>query len=125
MNEIVGQTPKPGASVEDGDEPRSGFSIVMTPTWSNSLRLASTCYSVPEIINPVFAKTSPKRSFSVTEYERFGLVFTKTRVYKFGHRMMIKLTSAIRSTFEIMFPLLVHVCWHMHWGSSSNPGRDL
>jgi hypothetical protein len=40
---------------------------------------------VPEIIDPVFAKTSPKRSFSITEYERFGLVFTKTRVYKFGH----------------------------------------
>ena len=42
--------------------------------------------SVPEIIDTVFAKTSPKRSFSMTEYERFGLVFTKTRVYKFGHR---------------------------------------
>jgi hypothetical protein len=23
----------------------------------------------------------------MTEYERFGLVFTKTRVYKFGHRV--------------------------------------
>ncbi len=34
---------------------------------------------VPEIIDPVFTKTSPKRSFSMTEYERFGLVFTKTR----------------------------------------------
>ncbi len=40
---------------------------------------------MPEIIETVFAKTSPKRSFSMTEYERFGLVFTKTRVYKFGH----------------------------------------
>ncbi len=39
---------------------------------------------VPEIIDIVFAKTSPKRSFSMTEYERFGLVFMKTRVYKFG-----------------------------------------
>jgi hypothetical protein len=39
---------------------------------------------VPEIIDQVFAKTSPKRSFSMTEYERFGPVFTKTRVYKFG-----------------------------------------
>ncbi len=35
--------------------------------------------------NTVFAKTSPKRSFSMTEYERLGLVFTKTRVYKVGH----------------------------------------
>jgi hypothetical protein len=40
---------------------------------------------VPEIIDPVFDKTSPKRSFSMTDYERFGLVFTKTRVYKFVH----------------------------------------
>ncbi len=41
---------------------------------------------MPEIIDTVFAKTSPIRSFSMTEYERFGLVFTKTRVYKFGHK---------------------------------------
>jgi len=40
---------------------------------------------MPKIIDPVFAKTSPKRSFSMTEYARFGLVFTKTPVYKFGH----------------------------------------
>jgi hypothetical protein len=40
---------------------------------------------MPEIIDPVFAKTSPKRSFSMSEYELFGLVFTKTLVYKFGH----------------------------------------
>ncbi len=33
---------------------------------------------VPEFIDPVFAKTTPKRSFSVIENERFGLVFAKT-----------------------------------------------
>jgi hypothetical protein len=33
---------------------------------------------MPEIIDTVIAKTSPKRSFSMTEYERFGLVFAKT-----------------------------------------------
>ncbi len=33
---------------------------------------------VPEFVDPVFAKTSPKRSFSLIEYERLGLVFTKT-----------------------------------------------
>jgi hypothetical protein len=33
---------------------------------------------VPEILDPVFAKTSPKRSFRMTENERFGLVFVKT-----------------------------------------------
>ncbi len=34
--------------------------------------------TVPEFKDPVFAKTSPKRSFSMTENERFGLVFRKT-----------------------------------------------
>ncbi len=34
--------------------------------------------AVPEIIDPVFAKTSPKRSFCMTENERVGLVFVKT-----------------------------------------------
>ncbi len=33
---------------------------------------------VPEFIEPVFTKTSPKRSFSVIQNERFGLVFAKT-----------------------------------------------
>jgi hypothetical protein len=32
---------------------------------------------VPEFIDPVFAKTSPKRSFTVIKNERFGLVFAK------------------------------------------------
>jgi hypothetical protein len=34
--------------------------------------------TVPEFIDPVFAKTSPKRSFSVIENERFLLVFANT-----------------------------------------------
>ena len=33
---------------------------------------------MPELIDPVFAKTSPKRSFCMSENERFGLVFVKT-----------------------------------------------
>ncbi len=33
---------------------------------------------VTECIDPVFAKTSLKRSFSMTENERLGLVFAKT-----------------------------------------------
>ncbi len=32
---------------------------------------------VPEFIDPAFTKTSPKRSFSVIQNERFGLVFAK------------------------------------------------
>ncbi len=37
-----------------------------------------TYIPVPEFIDPVFVKTSPKRSFSVIQNERFGLVFEKT-----------------------------------------------
>jgi hypothetical protein len=33
---------------------------------------------VPEFIDPVFTKTSQKRSFTVIENERFGLVLAKT-----------------------------------------------
>jgi hypothetical protein len=41
---------------------------------------------VPEFIDPVFAKTSTKRSFSVIENERFWAYFRENGVYKFGHR---------------------------------------
>jgi hypothetical protein len=41
------------------------------------LKVASQI-SVPESLYPVFAKASPKRSFSLIENERFGLVFAKT-----------------------------------------------
>ncbi len=33
---------------------------------------------VPEFIDPVFAKTSPKRSLSMSDNVHFGLVFAKT-----------------------------------------------
>jgi hypothetical protein len=39
---------------------------------------------VPEFIDPLFAKASPKRSFSMTENDRFGLVFAKTGSIKSG-----------------------------------------
>ncbi len=44
--------------------------------------------SVPEFIDPVFAKTSPKRWFSMTENEHFGLVFMTTGSINSGTRMM-------------------------------------
>ncbi len=43
------------------------------PVWTST---------VPEFIDPVFTKTSPKRSFSMNENERFGLVFAKTGFIK-------------------------------------------
>jgi hypothetical protein len=60
---------------------------------------------VAEIIDTVFAKTSPKRSFSMTEYEHFGLVFTKTRVYKFGHRFPAFQTGLHLSRYVSLQPL--------------------
>jgi hypothetical protein len=46
---------------------------------------------VPEIIDPVFTKTSPKRSFCITENERFGLVFTKTGSVNSGTEVVASL----------------------------------
>ncbi len=43
-----------------------------------------TFTSVPEIIDPVFAKTSQNARFLLSENERFGLVFVKTGSIKSG-----------------------------------------
>jgi len=51
---------------------------------------------VPEIIDPVFAKTSRKRSILITENERLGLVFGKYWVYKFGRRPRIHRTDKMK-----------------------------
>ncbi len=59
--------------------------------------------SVPEFIDPVFAKTSPKRSFSVIQNERFGLVFAKTG-------------SIISGTGDkATVPIYVSVFTNVHW----------
>jgi hypothetical protein len=43
---------------------------------------------VTEIIDPVFAKTRPKRSFCITKNERFGLVFVKTGSINSGRGLL-------------------------------------
>jgi hypothetical protein len=45
---------------------------------------------VPEIIDPVFAKTSPKRSFCMTENDRIGLVFVKTGSINSGTGLLFR-----------------------------------
>jgi len=53
-------------------------------------------FPVPEFIDPAFANTSPKRSFSMTENECFGLVFTKAGSINSGTgvcRKIIKRTT--------------------------------
>jgi hypothetical protein len=44
-----------------------------------------TSSTVPEIIDPVFAKTSQNARFLLSENERFGACFRENWVYKFGH----------------------------------------
>jgi hypothetical protein len=54
-------------------------------TWKGTLRhqtlnvvYTGVFNTVPEIIDPVFAKTSQNARFLLSENERFGLVFVKT-----------------------------------------------
>jgi hypothetical protein len=49
------------------------LSLLNSNDWSIPLKRP-----VPEIIDPVFAKTSQKARFLLSENERFGLVFVKT-----------------------------------------------
>ncbi len=53
---------------------------------------------------PLYLPLCPKRLFSMTEYERFGLVFTKTLVYKFGHWWCWQI---LRSIYSILLKAIV------------------
>jgi hypothetical protein len=50
---------------------------------------------VPEIIDPVSAKTSSKHSFLMTENEHFGLVFAKTGSINSGTGLEQKLQATV------------------------------
>ncbi len=58
---------------------------------------------VPEIIDPVFVKTSPKCSFSMSEYERVGLVplIVEVRIYSF-------IFASIQTKLVFVFVLVLH-----------------
>jgi hypothetical protein len=45
---------------------------------TKSLYTTALPFSMPEFIDPVFTKTSPKRSFSLNRKRAFWLVFAKT-----------------------------------------------
>ncbi len=80
--------------------------------------------TVPEIIDPVFAKTSQNARFLLSEYERFGLVFTKTRVYEFRHWMAsffsVKNVIIFHGLNAIMFEVLdVIICECIGSGANS------
>ncbi len=54
---------------------------------------------VPEFIDPVFAKTSHKRSFSVIENERFGLVFAKTGSINSGSEPILLISTILTKCY--------------------------
>ncbi len=59
---------------------------------------------MPEIIDPVFAKTSPKRSFCMTENERFGLVFVKTGSINSGIEIFSLMVVIFDPLCELLSP---------------------
>ncbi len=59
----------------------------------------------PIFIDPVLVKTSPKRSFSMTEKERFGIVFVKTRSINSGTGLSRKPHS--QSDYTYRSPLVI------------------
>jgi hypothetical protein len=68
---------------------------------------------VPEIIHPVFAKTSQNARFLLSENERFGLVFVKTGSINSGTgdhseylRILLKLTVVYFSTCYLLCALI-------------------
>ncbi len=60
-----------------------------------------------EFIDPVFAKTIPKRSFSVIQNERFGLVFTKTGSINSGTELTISKKHHWKSNKFAPVPLYI------------------
>ncbi len=60
---------------------------------------------MPEFIDPVFAKISPKQSFSVKENERFGLAFAKTGSMNSGTGDFNRLSIRLRNFAALNEPL--------------------
>jgi len=70
---------------------------------------------MPEFIDPVFAKTSPKRSFSISKNDRFVLVFAKTGSIKSGTKKQPRKFKEIlieKTTFQRSVLLLqIETIW--------------
>jgi hypothetical protein len=65
---------------------------------------------VPEFIDPVFTKTSPKRSFSLNRKRAFWLVFAKTRsiisgigMQLFSGRMWTAHNAYLQNDWELVY----------------------
>ncbi len=64
---------------------------------------------MPEFIDPVFAKTSPKCSFLVIENERFRLVFAKAGSINSGTGVEIQSVMLVFSTELCELRELCHI----------------
>ena len=60
-------------------------------------------YPVPEIIDPVFTKTSQNARFLLSENERFGLVFVKTGSINSGTVILSVLSVYTRTYMYSMY----------------------
>jgi hypothetical protein len=72
--------------------------------WQNYRTFVYFRNPVFEFIDPVFAKTFPKPSFSITENERFGLVFAKTGSINSG-------TGGKTLGSELCVSTRLGICW--------------
>jgi hypothetical protein len=65
---------------------------------------------VPEIIDPVFAKTSQNARFLLSENERFGHVFVKTGSINSGTEVLFALEKGVmRTIFYSVNPVKIYV----------------
>jgi hypothetical protein len=72
---------------------------------------------LPEIVDPVFAKTSQNARFLLSENERFGLVFVKTGSINSGTVLKIKLRFAV--SVSICFKCILALSdFHWKYGNS-------
>jgi hypothetical protein len=72
---------------------------------------------VPEIIDPVFTKTSQNARFLLSENERFGLVFVKTGSINSGtvlhQHMVIAICKKYRENIQNKFKNLQRDHWEI------------
>ncbi len=91
--------------------PTAPFRIFLKNDEDATWPLSVSITPVPEIIDPVFAKTSQNARFLLSENERFGLVFVKTGSINSGTDVDSK-QSFEEGFCKIMLGLL---CICLHW----------
>jgi hypothetical protein len=76
-----------------GGIPRRSVNVYFLSLLAKAALTSHNLRSVPEIIDPVFAKTSQNARFLLSENERFGLVFVKTGSINSGTELCMTTVS--------------------------------